>query len=51
MGRIKKYWTEEAKIKARKQRQMKYYWKHKKEINLKDRLKYEESKNDEKEEK
>jgi hypothetical protein len=25
---------------------MKYYWKHKKEINLKDRLKYEESKDD-----
>ena len=26
MGRIKKYWTEESKIEARKKRQMKYYW-------------------------
>jgi hypothetical protein len=51
MGRIKKYWTEESKIEARKKRQMKYYWKHKKEINLKDKLKYEESKDEEKDEK
>jgi len=42
MGRMKKYWTEEDKINARKQRQMRYYWKHKKEINLKDREKYKE---------
>jgi len=44
MGRFKKYYTEEAQTKARKERQMKYYWKHKKEINLKDKLKYQESK-------
>jgi len=44
MGRLKKYWTEEQKTEARKKRQMKYYWKHKKEINLKDKTKYEENK-------
>ena len=41
MGRLKKYWTEEQKAEARKKRQMKYYWKHKKEINFKDRIRYE----------
>jgi len=40
MGRLKKYWTEEDKLNARKKRQMKYYWKNRSKIIEKNKEKY-----------
>lgn len=45
MGRMKKHMTEEQQINARKERQMKYYWKKKDEINKKNLERYHQKKN------
>jgi len=40
MGRIKRYITEEEQIRARKERQMKYYWKNHEEKKKKNLERY-----------
>jgi len=45
MGRTKKYTTKEQQDEARKQRQMKYYWKNRDDINNKNKERYHEQVN------
>jgi hypothetical protein len=40
MGRTKKYTTKEQQDNARKERQMKYYWKNRDDINDKNKERY-----------
>lgn len=40
MGRKKKYLTEEEKIEARKERQMRYYWRNQEKLKKQNRERY-----------